>query len=155
MAKKFTFIFVFVLLSLTLLGCTDQKVSQPTEPTPSLASAISPTPTAPLRITAKFEIYTDGTKRIFTNTKYHRQSSDVYIESTDPSIVHINLPGVTWDDFFKTLPFSITKECLITGTKQTFCSDESQTLRFFLNEVETPDALDMPIQENDFLKVTY
>jgi len=155
MTKNFTLFIIVILHSVALLGCTGQNLNQPAEPTPSLENDTPTLPTTPIKMTAKFEIYTNGTKRIFTDTKYHRQSPNVYIERADPSIVLVNQPGVTWDDFFKTLPFSMTKDCLITGTKQTFCSNESQTLGFFLNELETPNALDLPIQDNDVLKVNY
>lgn len=104
---------------------------------------------------ANFEIYTNGTKRDFTATMYHNQSEDVFITNENPNVIQIKKEGITWDDFFKTLPFSLTKDCLVTGTQQTFCTNENQKLRFILNEIEEPDALDKEIKANDFLKVTY
>lgn len=109
----------------------------------------------PKKYTARFEIYTNGTKRVFTSSMYHNQSDYVYIDKPDPSIVNVNKLNVTWHDFFKTLPFTLNKECLITGTKQTFCNNETKKLHFYLNEQETIDALDQVIQENDFLRVEY
>jgi len=47
---------------------------------------------------------------------------------------------------------------LVTGTKQTFCSsdtDPKKRLRFFINDIETPEALDLQIQAGDRLRVTY
>jgi len=105
--------------------------------------------------TASFEIYTNGTKRIFTQGMYHNQSAEVFIENPDPSVIHVKKTGVTWDEFFKTLPFSLTKECLITGTKQEFCNTESKKLEFTLNGQNTPDALEHKIQKGDQLIVTY
>jgi len=105
--------------------------------------------------TANFEIYTLGTKRIFNLPMYHNQSADVFIEANDPSLISVRREGVTWNDFFETLPFSLTKECLITGTKQTFCTDYNGTLRFILNGVEQANSLDMSILEDDLLVVEY
>lgn len=105
--------------------------------------------------TASFEIYTNGTKRIFTQAMYHNQSADVYITSVNPSTIYVKKRGITWDDFFKTLPFSVTSDCLITGTKQTFCSTNTQKLLFYINEIETADALDRQIKEGDLLKIVY
>lgn len=105
--------------------------------------------------TASFGIVTNGTQRIFTSETYHHQSPDVYIELPDPSIVYVKAPNITWDMFFKTLPFTVEKDCLITGTKQTFCSNESGTLRFFVNEVEDPNTLDRVIQPDDVLEIRY
>lgn len=105
--------------------------------------------------TATFEIYTNGTKRIFTEAKYHNLSPDVYIENSNPSLINVKKAGITWDNFFKTLPMSLTKDCLVTGTKQTFCSTETKKLRFFLNGLESLNTLETPIKPNDELRVTY
>lgn len=105
--------------------------------------------------TASFEIYTNGTKRIFTDVKYHNQSQNVFIQNPDPSTIYVKTVGTTWADFFETLPFSLSKECLVTGTGQTFCSNENQRLRFFLNDILTPQVLDLQINPGDNLRVTY
>lgn len=104
---------------------------------------------------ATFEIYTNGTKRIFTSEMYHNQSEEVFIGSSDPSVVNVARAGITWQDFFDTLPFQIDKECLHTGTSQTFCADKDGRLMFFLNGEENPNALDLPILPNSELVVRY
>lgn len=118
------------------------------------SEVLSPTPQI-VDITAGFEIYTLGTKRIFTSSKYHNLSTDVYISASDPSQVHVKKAGITWADFFKTLPMKLTKDCLTTGTGQTFCTNNSQKLKFFINNSEDPGALDKEIKEADKLKVVY
>ncbi len=104
--------------------------------------------------TANFEIYTNGTKRIFTQAMYHRRSPDVYIESSDPSLIYVKSPRVTWGDFFATLPMSVTSDCLVTGTGQRFCTNERQKLKFILNGVEQ-EVLDRAILEGDKLIIRY
>lgn len=106
-------------------------------------------------LTASFEIYTNNTKRIFTASMYHNLSQDVYITADDPSVVHVKKKGITWNDFFATLPMQLSKDCLVTGTKQTFCSGADGKLRFFINNQENSNALNELINEGDFLKVTY
>lgn len=49
----------------------------------------------------------------------------------------------------------LEKDCIITGTKQTFCTNSAQKLRFYINEVEDPNALDKVIKPNDHLRVEY
>lgn len=110
---------------------------------------------SPANFTATFEIYTLGTKRIFTQAMYHRQSEDVFLTNDDPSIVHVQKPNTTWTQFFDTLPFSLNKDCLVTGTGQKFCSNENAKLHFYLNGVESPDALDQIIKPDDHLKIEY
>ena len=153
--QKIFVLMMFILLSLSACTLTNDRtktvatIDSGPKDIPTTMSEISPP------YTAKFEIYTNGTKRIFTAEMYHDQSKDVYIESTDPSIVHVTKDNITWDYFFKTLPFSLSKECLITGTKQTFCNSDSGQLRFILNGEEVPNSLDLIIKEKDTLEVRY
>ena len=100
-------------------------------------------------IKASFSIVTGNITRSFSAEKYHNQSSDVYIENLDPTIVYVKKIGITWDDFFKTLPMKLTKDCLTTGDGETFCNGKNATLKFYLNDVETPDLLDQEIKDGD------
>lgn len=104
---------------------------------------------------ASYAIFTNGLFRVFTDEMYHKLSPDVYIESSNPNIVYVKKTNITWDDFFSTLPFKLSKECLTTGTGQTFCTKGDQSLRFYLNGVENPNALDGLIQQGDQLLITY
>lgn len=152
---------VGVLLISISSGCTNRSNENdlgPNPDQPTVTTAVTPSKSmfeVHEDYTASFGITTNGTERIFTSQTYHNQSPDVYIELPDPSIVHVKAPDITWDMFFKTLPFTVEKECLITGTKQTFCTSETGTLRFFVNDVEDPDALDRLIQPSDQLRITY
>lgn len=105
--------------------------------------------------TASFAIFTNGIFRVFTATMYHNLSKDVFIKTDNPNIVHVKKNGVTWDDFFKTLPMKLTKDCLTTGTKQIFCTNNNEKLRFYLNGKEDVNALDKQILNGDRLLVTY
>lgn len=105
--------------------------------------------------TARFEIITNGTTRIFTNKMYHRQSPDVYIESPDPNTIQINAEDITWADFFETLPFTLDEDCLITGTNQTFCSNATNKLYFYINNQENPHVLREIIEPDSVLLVVY
>ncbi|MFZ3301514.1 MAG: hypothetical protein WA152_02255 [Microgenomates group bacterium] len=119
-------------------------------------TAPSPIPTnKAVEFSATFKIITNGTTRIFTDSKYHNLSDVVYITSKDPNKVEVRKENITWSDFFKTLPMNLDKNCLVTGAKQTFCTNETKKLYFYLNDVETPDALDNLIKENDYLLVEY
>ena len=152
---------LFLVIAMLLVGVVlfvGSRVGNYKSPYIDNSTAISPDPSESTRIkdfTATFEIYTNGTKRIFTQSMYHNQSTEVFIENPDPSVIHVKKAGVTWAGFFETLPFSLTKECLITGTKQEFCNTESEKLEFTLNGQNNPDALELEIQKGDQLVVTY
>jgi hypothetical protein len=159
MQKLLVIIFIF-FSSFLFSGCTsDSEKLDETSPSQQNAALSSPQLSTPTSIstdfTARFEIYTNGTKRIFTEDKYHRQSDDIYIENPDPLVIHVKKSDLTWNDFFSTLPFSLQKACLVTGTKQSFCNTETKKLHFYINGQEDPDALDKVISPNDMLRVEY
>lgn len=106
---------------------------------------------------ANFEIYTNGTKRDFSDSKYHNRSAEAYIEGSNPTVVVVKKTGITWQEFFDTLPgpFKISKDCLYTGTGQTFCSTATKKLTFTLNGQVAPDALSVPIKSEDKLVIRY
>lgn len=126
-------------------GTRDDTLVYHTEnsPTPS------PTIEQPTNITASFTIKTGNITRSFKDEKYHKKSEDVYIESSDPTVIHVKKEGITWDNFFNTLPMKLTKDCLTTGDGETFCNNQDGTLKFYLNDLEEPDLLQKPIREND------
>lgn len=161
MTKQVSLMLLF-LSCILLSACTVAEQAPPTVPTQTELTDRSPLTEnevtqeiTPTDFTARFEIYTNGTKRVFSEPKYHRQSTDVFIENPDPHRINIKTTGITWDDFFSTLPLSLTKECLVTGTKQTFCNSDAHKLFFYLNDQENPEALDMTIAPDDFLRVEY
>lgn len=128
---------------------------QLTSPTPRINQVpdTSPTPFVPYQ--AQFAIYTNGIKRTFTASMYHQLSEKAFIEPGKPDFVQVHAPNVSWQDFFATLPFQVTSNCLITGTGQRFCSDQNQSLKFYLNGQTRADILSQTIQPNDKLVISF
>ncbi len=110
-----------------------------------------------LGFTASFSITTQGTRRVFSDPKYHHRSPDVFISSPDPETIYVNKPGTSWQEFFATLPspMQLTSDCLTTGTGQRFCTGSEGSLRFLLNGGENPSALSQPITSNSKLEITF
>ena len=142
--KKIIFIFIIITIAVLFIILSNSQTPKTLVPTPS------PTPQVQeANIKASFTIVTGNITRSFSAEKYHNQSSDVYIENPDPTIVHVTKIGITWDDFFKTLPMKLTKDCLTTGDGEIFCNGKNGTLKFYLNDIETPDLLDRKIKDGD------
>lgn len=104
---------------------------------------------------AGFAIFTNGTFRVFSASMYHNLASDVYIESSNPNIVHVKKSGLTWGDFFNTLPMELNNSCLTTGTKERFCNGPGDKLRFYLNSQTTNDLLSRQIQNGDRALISF
>ena len=146
---------VVALVMFTKPNSTPENQSAADPQSAPIATTLEVPSPSPTNDTASSEIYTNGTKRIFTASMYHNQSEEVFIESPSPNVVQVKKSGVTWQDFFETLPFSLSKDCLITGTNQTFCTNETGALKFFLNDTEEPHALEQEIMPGDTLLITY
>ena len=147
------FILVLVLIPVKIFflnqTAPSKKISVSPSPTPTMVTQKS------VDYKAKFAIYTNGVKRVFTNPMYHNLSKDVYIEASDPAIVHVKKDGITWMNFFMTLPFKLSKDCLTTGTNETFCATKNATLKFYLNGIRTNNLLFEKIKDGDLALISY
>ena len=108
-----------------------------------------------VNLEASFEIYTNGTKRIFTDSRYHNLSERVFLAVDNPSVVHVRANEVTWGEFFGTLPMELTEKCLVTGTGQRFCDGEGGRLSFYINGQSVQDFLERVIENGDEALVTF
>lgn len=133
---------LFAVLGGILLSRTKPEQAPKPTSSPSVANKS-------IEISASFIIMTDKITRSFKAEKYHNQSPDVYIEASDPAKVHVTKNGITWDDFFKTLPMKLTEDCLTTGDGETICDGKNGSLKFYLNDIETLNLLDREIKEAD------
>jgi len=141
---------ILIVVVFSQLGRIPNQVSTP-PPTSLPISQINEI----VNYQAGFAIFANGVKRSFSNPKYHNLSADVFLTGQNPEIVNVKKKGATWDDFFKTLPMKVTNACLTTGTGQTFCTGEKDTLKFYLNGVKTVDLLDREIKDGDRTLISY
>lgn len=108
-----------------------------------------------VQIKASFAIFTNGTFRTFTADRYHNLSEEVFLTPNSPNTVTVTKTGITWKEFFNTLPMEVTKDCLTTGLNQTFCTNDEKTLKFYLNGERYSSALEKEIEDGDKLLVSY
>lgn len=150
-------LFIVATIFIIALGVLWFVKPSPFKKTPISTSnnqVIEPTMTN-INLKASFAIFTNGTFRIFSDDKYHNQSSDVFIPTGETNIISVKKTGVTWSDFFKSLPMKLEKDCLTTGTGQLFCSDKNNNLKFYINGISNPDALSEEIKNGDKLLVSF
>ncbi len=140
----------------TFIFLTSKPDPEPNKQTPTTNSntTSSEVENKEVFVNAKFSIYTLGTKRDFSNSMYQNLSEKAYI-ATGKGDQIIARSNTTWKEFFDTLPFSIDTQCLVTGTKQRFCTNKTQNLNFYLNGAVDPEALSRSINEGDELEVRF
>lgn len=148
---------ILILGTVVVLMMVGSFIFSSTKPETETKTLAPPTPQTQktTEIKAAFAIFTNGTFRVFTASMYHNLNNDVFIEASNPNLIRIKKLGITWDDFFKTLPMKLTGECLTTGTGRSFCTKANQTLRFYLNGIKDSTALEKIIKNGDQLLITY
>lgn len=149
---KWPFIAIATIMLIGLFYVAS-KPKDMSPPSISLPSSAQPS-TKEVNIKANFAIITDNITRSFKNPKYHNKSADVYIQENDPSIVYVKKLGVTWADFFNTLPMKLTNDCLVTGDGEKLCQ-ATGSLRFYLNDVEEANLLDQEIKDGNKILIKY
>lgn len=157
--KNIFFIFLLLLLGIGI----GYLIFNPT-PTPVRElNFAKPTPTpvvlnltaTPNDYYASFGIFTHNIPRFFSHSIYHNLSVNAFIEPQNPNVVRVKKSDMTWDGFFKTLPFFLDKNCLTLNTGQSYCNETDEKLLFFLNGINDPDALKKVIKHGDKLLIIY
>lgn len=161
MNNKLLLIFLVSVLSLLLAGWLFKRTAAPVPPGGDgqrwpRPEAVGPSSGATgVDERAYFAIFTNGTFRVFTAAMYHQRSADVYLTAENPNEIKVKRANQTWGDFFKTLPFSLTHGCLVTGTQQTFCNGSTASLKFYLNGQRRDEFLNRAIKNGDRLLVSF
>lgn len=156
MGKLVSIVVIIILVPVFAFVFFSNKPNSSVEPSFSTLPESIKASSAPIvDVQASFAIFTNGTFRVFTANMYHNLSQDAYIEASNPNIVRVKKSGTTWNSFFSTLPFKLTSECLTTGTKETFCSGNKGTLKFYINGEKSTNALSQEIKDGDKLLVTF
>ena len=94
---------------------------------------------------ADFALYIRGERYDFNQERFVSDEEDelsenVHLHGERVSVVHVHREGTTWREFFDSLGFELTDQCLTTPEGEQFCDSEAEELSFVLNGVKL-DAL--------------
>ncbi len=89
---------------------------------------------------ADFALYIRGERYDFNQERFVSDEEDelsenVHIHGERYNVVHVHLEGTTWREFFDSLGFELTDQCLTTPAGEQFCDSEAERLSFVLNGV--------------------
>ncbi|HEX9817651.1 MAG TPA: hypothetical protein VGA89_02050 [Patescibacteria group bacterium] len=152
--KILVFLVIIALASWYVL-IFQQSVIEPAPDTTPIKQTLPTDQVEVVDYEASFIIFTNGTLRTFSTAMYHQRSEDVFLTAANPNLIQVKKEGVTWQEFFDTLPLKLTKDCLTTGTGQTFCSNDNQSLKFYLNGEFEPHLLEKVIAPGDQLLISF
>lgn len=104
---------------------------------------------------ANFSVSIHGDRVNFSKERYMVRSQYVHLEGGDGTTIHKHATGVTLADFFDTVGWKLTNDCLSAANGTTYCTGDGGRLRILVdgNEVDNPDEYE--IQNNDTIRVVY
>ena len=122
---------------------------------------------------AGFALFINGQKFDFSPTKYQSDKNDKDEEEADHDhashqhdpythlhdkkgqIIHKHKAGVTLGYFLKTLGMELTDKCLTTDDGTRYCSEEKNSLKFFVNGKRSTEYDQYEITDLDRLLISY
>ena len=108
-----------------------------------------------------FIVFLDGEKYDFTDDKYQSlpghepKHKHIHLHDNEDDVIHRHDHGITLADFFDSLGFTLTDECITTDTEKMFCSDDTNQLMLFINGASTSTIASYVNQEEDRLLMYY
>ena len=95
----------------------------------------------PVHWHADFALYIRGERYDFNQERFISDEDDevsgnVHIHNPRYSVVHVHREATTWREFFDSLGFELTDQCLTTPEGEQFCTSGSERLSFVLNGVK-------------------
>lgn len=91
----------------------------------------------------------------FSLEQYQLQSPFIHLENNNGYVVHRHSVGVTIGYLFETLNFELSKECLVIDDGRKFCTDNVDSLKFFINGRQVVDIRDYIIFDGDLILISY
>ena len=77
---------------------------------------------------------------------------DLHLHDNNQNVLHIHKEGLTMAEFFASIGFTLTDECITTDTSESYCSNENATLQMYVDgELVTSPANHIPTNETRLL----
>jgi hypothetical protein len=109
---------------------------------------------------ADFAVFINGERVSFDEERYRSDeeselSQDVHIHAPRTDVVHKHRQNVTWGYFFSTIGWELTDTCITDADGNQFCEDGTNSLRFFVNDVEVDSLMNQRVYELTRVLITY
>jgi hypothetical protein len=91
----------------------------------------------------------------FSEPKYQIQSEHIHFESRDGYTVHMHATNVNLGFLFKTLGIEFNNECLTLDNGTSYCNDQTNTLKFYVNGEENNAYDKYVFEDGDRILISY
>lgn len=113
-----------------------------------------------VHVHADFKVYIDNQPFDFTGDEF--QSTDenpkhefTHLHDGNGEIIHRHADGVTIGDFFTSIGFNISDECITTNDGTQRCNTNEKTLKVFVNDKQIAEPQNYQFEDLDRILVTY
>ena len=113
-----------------------------------------------VHVHSDFLVYLNGTEYDLTDDKYQSEGTQVlhahiHLHDNNDEVIHRHEQGVTLADFFNSLGFVFTNDCIKDNTGKEFCSDQENELLVFVNDKRLVKPASYVNQEEDQILIYY
>jgi hypothetical protein len=91
----------------------------------------------------------------FSAPAYQIKSSWIHFEGNDGGTIHKHATGVTLGYLFETLSLKVDDQCFEFQDGRKFCSDDTYSLKFFINGEEVSNITEYEPSDNDKVLISY
>ena len=91
----------------------------------------------------------------FSVSAYQSKSDWIHLEGKRGDLIHRHASGVPLGFLFDTLGIGLTDECYILSDGRQFCTDESYSLKFYINREQIEDITNYVINQGDRILISY
>lgn len=92
---------------------------------------------------------------IYQSTSGNHLSEAQHLHDNNGNNIHKHLTKDTIPDFFASLSITIDESCIQLDTGEKYCSDENNTLKFFVNDTRRDDIMVYEFSDLDRILISY
>ena len=108
---------------------------------------------------ADFALYINGERYDFNQERFLSTTDEELSENVhlhEPFlVVHVHREGTTWREFFHSLGFELTDQCLTTPEGDQYCTSETERLSFIVNGVRVDGLAFQDITDIDRALISF
>jgi hypothetical protein len=91
----------------------------------------------------------------FSAPAYQIKSAWIHFEGSDGSTIHKHATGIKLGYLFDTLSIGLDDQCFVFPDGRNFCTDDTYSLKFFVNGEQVSDIRDYETSDNDKILISY
>ncbi len=116
---------------------------------------------------ADFKVFLLGKPHNFSQEKYMTKAScgptqktaslkDIaHLHNGNGEVAHVHRENVSWGDFFWSLGIKFNATCFILDTKERYCDEGNNSLKFFVNGEKNYEFDAFPVRDLDRVLISY